>query len=194
MLKQDLTYYLCIGLFMVFFLNPTNLTYKHIHLTTALILSYLILFPSKYPKLRNYLYDMRGLLLIYFVLVFKVDPTISLLLYIVTIMIINQHDYEHDNKKTKNINIEEFNGVDNFTYDNRQYQPDSEYKHNNQGDICNARKHITDEQLDKISDNNLENSVKEIVTYRDGYSAQGTNFTLGHNYDSYGDLYKSNMD
>lgn len=191
--KQDLTYYIVILGCMLYFLNPVNLKHKHVHLTTSLLLSYFIIFPSKLPTLRKYLYNLRGAILIYFVIVFQTDPTVSLLLLINYLMLTYKEDYE----KSKELRFEAFQnkyveeisqGVDNYTYDNNQYVKDSEYKNDNKEDETNGHKHISDEQLDIISSNQVSNKIKEITTYQDGYGPQGTTFTMGYNFGDYGDL------
>lgn len=192
--QQDLIYYTIIVGCCLYLLNPTNLKYKHVHITTSLLLSYFIIFPSKFPVIRRYLYNLRGLLLIYFVLAFKTDPTISLLLFINYLMLVYKEDYE----KTKTKQLEGFQneyaekvskGVDNFSYGEYKHDnvKDSEYKHDNVKDNANGRKYISDKQLDIISNNQIGHNLKEISTYRDGYSAQGTTFTMGYNYGDYGE-------
>jgi hypothetical protein len=195
MTKEDLVYYLIIIGFCLFMLNPTNLKHKHIHLTVALLISYLILFPSKHMKLRRYIYDLRGILLIYLILDFEVDPLVSLFIFILFLMIVYQIQYSnvtYENFTSMNTEVKkELEPMDNYKYDNKLYVQDSEYKQDNKEDECNGRKFITDEQLDKISNNkNKDISSNGIKTYENGYSAQGTSFILGYNHESYGDLTK----
>lgn len=197
MTKEDLVYYLTIIGFCLFMLNPTNLKHKHIHLTVALLISYLIIFPSKHMKLRKYIYDLRGILLIYFIIDFEVDPLISLIIFMLYLMIVYQIKYSKvtygtmENFTSMNTEVKkELEMMDNYKYDNKLYVQDSEYKHDNKEDECNGRKFITDEQLEKISSNKNEGvSSDGIKTFLSGYSAQGTSHMLGYNYESYGDLF-----
>lgn len=198
MTKEDLVYYLLICIFSAFMLNPSNLKHRHIHLTVALLISYLILFPSKHMKLKKYIYDLRAILLIYFVMDFEVDPLISLFLFILYLMIVYQVKYSKvDYNKPEgftNMNTQvkkELNHMDNYKYDNKQYKFESEYKQDNKEDECNGRKFITDGQLENISSNGIQGVDKKgIKTFEDGYSAQGTTHTMGYNYQEYGDLNK----
>lgn len=88
----DIVYYLGISVFFIFFMNPTNLKSHHIHLTSSLFLSYLILFPSHLPQFKEYLYQLRFWFLIYLVLDFEVSPPLSLLHYIAFLVVVSQHD------------------------------------------------------------------------------------------------------
>lgn len=189
-LSTSVGYYISIILFCIFMLNPRNLIHKHIHMTVALLISYLILFPNKHPILKQYIYDLRGLLLIYFVIIFDTDPLISLFIFILFLMIVYQTKYDKANEHFTSMNTQvkqELTPMDNYKYDNTQYIMNSEYKHNNKEDESNGRQYITDEQLDKISNDKAEDiSSNGIATYKNGYSAQGTSFTLGYNYEKYG--------
>lgn len=194
--KEDILCYTLIIIFVILLLKPSNLRYKHIHLTTALILSYLILFPNKHIEFRHKLYNIRSLLLIYFVIDFSVDPMISLFLFILYLMLVYQVKYEKITYTVEsvedftNINTEVKKDVvytDNYKYDNKQYQFENEYKKDKEEED-NNRKQVSDEQLKNISINELKHDMKEIATYRDGYSAQGTSFIVGSNFDKYGDL------
>lgn len=200
MTKEDLIYYLLISIFSIFMLNPNNIKYRHIHLTTTLIISYLILFPSKCMKIKKYLYDLRGILLVYFIIDFNVDPLISLFLFILYLMIVYQIQYDRNytSEHFTNMNTivkKNLKQTDNYNYDNKQYIIDSEYKKYNEEDIANGTKYISDKQLDDISNNKTENmdniNVKDSKDNKDKYNIQGTNFTMGYNYNNYGDLDKS---
>lgn len=196
--KEELIHYVIIVGLFIYLLNPTNLTYKHVHLTSALILSYLILFPNKHPKLIQYLYNLRALLLVYFIIDFNVDPIISLFLLMTYLIIVYQVKYANVSygysETFTNMNTEvkkQLNTMDNYKYDNSQYVKDSEYKQDNEEDKCNGNKVISEKQLETISSNAIvDGDGKDLLTYRDGYSAQGTTFMMGYNYDSYGDLTK----
>lgn len=194
-IKEDILCYTLIIVSCVLLLKPSNLIYKHVHLTTALILSYLILFPSKHIKLRQKLYNIRLIFLLYFVIDFNVDPMISLLLLMFYMMLVYQIKYESitynipEGFTDMNTDVKNTIGkMDNFKYDNKQYKFESEYKHGNEEDKCNGHKHITEEQLEKVSRNQIYHDLKEIATFKDGYSAQGTSFVMGANYEKYGDL------
>lgn len=199
MTKEDLVHYLLICIFCAFMLNPSNLKHRHIHLTVALLISYLILFPHKHMKLKKYIYDLRAILLIYFVMDFEIDPLISLFIFILYLMIVYQVKYSKiDYNKAEHftsMNTEvkkELNHMDNYKYDNKRYNFESEYKHDNEEDEHNGHKFISDKQLDNISCNAITGVDKKgIKTFENGYSAQGTSHTLGYNYEKYGELNKA---
>lgn len=201
MTKEDILCYTLIIATIILLLKPSNLKHRHVHLTTALTLSYLILLPSNHMEIRRKLYNVRILLLLYFVIDFEIDPMISLFLMILYLMLVYQVKYENVTygvpEGFTNMNTEvkkELGQKDNYNHDNKQYQFESEYKHDNDEDVCNGRKHITEEQLEKVSRNGIVTDIKEIATFKDGYSAQGTSFVMGSNFEEYGDLNtESNM-
>lgn len=192
--KEDLVYYIIIIGFFIYMLNPTNIKQKHIHFTSAMIISYFILFPSQHLKIKQYLYNVRLLILVYMVLLFDIDPLISLflmMLYLVLVYKINYENVQYKyNEPFASINTEtkkELLYTDNYKYDGSKYVKDSEYKNDNQEELEISKKYISDEQLEKISSDQIiqSNSIK---TFNDTYDIQGTSYTLGSNYGDYGDL------
>jgi hypothetical protein len=175
-------------------LNPRNIKQKHIHFTTAMVISYFILFPSQHPKIKQYIYNVRLLILVYMVLLFDVDPLISLFLMMLYLVLVYKINYDNIQYKYTepftSINTEakkELLYTDNYEYDASKYVKDSEYKHYNEAELKMSKKYISDEQLEKISSNQIEQS-DSVKTFKDTYNIQGTSYTLGANYGDYGDL------
>jgi hypothetical protein len=128
------------------------------------------------------------------VLLFDIDPLISLflmMLYLVLVYKINYENVQYKyNEPFASINTEtkkELLYTDNYKYDGSKYVKDSEYKNDNQEELEISKKYISDEQLEKISSDQIiqSNSIK---TFNDTYDIQGTSYTLGSNYGDYGDL------
>lgn len=204
--KQDIIYYGFIIFLTLAFLTPRNIKYRHIHMTLCIGLSYLIIFSKKHPMFRQYLYRVRGILLIYFVVNFKVDPTISLLLVMLYLITVYQQKYETYEKFTStypdvlntpvntNMNQPQNALVDNNPINIKKLE--NEYKTDNDDiDIKNSLK-MSDSKLKQISSNQIssnqiknDGSPSDMLTFTDGYSAQGTSYnTTGYNYTSYSDL------
>jgi hypothetical protein len=175
-------------------LNPINIKQKHIHFTTTMVISYFILFPSQHPKLKQYLYNVRLLILIYMILLFEVDPLISLFLMMLYLVLVYKINYDNVQYKyyepftSMNTEVKkELLYTDNYKYNKNDYLKDSEYKHSNEEELEMGKKYISNEQLENISNNQLKQS-DSIKTFNNIYNIQGTSYTLGSNYGDYGDL------
>lgn len=81
-MSQTSLYYILVIAIMMFLLNPKNLVIYPIQVFTCLLLSYLIVFGKKYPELLHYIYNLRFILLLYFMYGFNKFPLVGLLIFV----------------------------------------------------------------------------------------------------------------
>lgn len=84
---MDYQYYILITLILMFLLNPKNLEIFPIQIFTCLLLSYLIVFGKKYPDIMQYIYNLRLVLLLYFMYGFNRFPLVGLLIFVFFIVL-----------------------------------------------------------------------------------------------------------
>jgi hypothetical protein len=79
---MDYRNYIFIGLIMMFLLNPKNLKIYPIQIFTCLLLSYFIVFGKKVSNIMRYIYNLRAILLFYFIYGFNRFPHVGLLIFV----------------------------------------------------------------------------------------------------------------
>lgn len=78
---MDYKNYIILALIMMFLLNPKNLEIYPIQIFTCLLISYLIVFGKKQPEIMQYIYNLRVILLLYFIYGFNRFPLVGLLIF-----------------------------------------------------------------------------------------------------------------